>query len=229
MKAAISVIIPAYNHANFIGAAIESVIQQTLQPAQILIIDDGSTDSTQDVVRESKSVRYVRTAHAGAAAARNLGVDLAEENYLAFLDADDLWVANKLELQMETMQRQPDLDMVFGHVEEFYSAEVPVTERRCRLRISSAGYVFGTLLIRTESFKRVGKLDQSLRAGEFIDWYARALGLNGCMLEPIVMRRRVHLNNSRRREKASANDYARVFKSILDRRRDGVVGIAAET
>jgi glycosyltransferase involved in cell wall biosynthesis len=229
VKKGISVVIPAYNHGAFLAEAIESVRRQTVPPSQILIVDDGSEDVIEPLVQSFEDCQYSRIAHAGAASARNRAIELADQDFLAFLDADDLWVPQKLELQMDLMERQADLDMVFGRVEEFYSSEMSVAERMANLRTNSPGFVFGTMLIRRESFRRVGKLDESLRVGEFIDWYGRAndRGLTGTMPDQIVLRRRVHQSNSMRRDRGAAADYARVFKNVLDRRRAEIAAALA--
>jgi glycosyltransferase involved in cell wall biosynthesis len=100
----VSVIIPAYNRALIIGRAIESALSQTHPPAEIIVVDDGSEDQTQEIVRTFPGVRYIRQANTGAAQARNNGVELAGCDYVAFLDSDDLWVHQKLEMQMELIE-----------------------------------------------------------------------------------------------------------------------------
>jgi glycosyltransferase involved in cell wall biosynthesis len=94
----ISVVIPTYNREKFVGRAIESVLNQTLRPAQIIVVDDGSTDGTAKVCDAyAKRVQYWWQRNAGAAAARNAGVRLARQPWVAFLDSDDYWVPSHLE------------------------------------------------------------------------------------------------------------------------------------
>lgn len=106
----ISVVIPAYNAGPYIGRAIESVLNQTVLPAEILIVDDGSTDNTIEVVGSyGNRVRLIEQANAGASAARNAGIEAATGEWIAFLDGDDEWIPEKLERQIELLARHPDL------------------------------------------------------------------------------------------------------------------------
>lgn len=112
----VSVVIPAFNSARFIAAAIQSVQDQTLQPLEIIVIDDGSTDGTPSVVqaaRGSIAVFYHRIENSGAGYARNIGVSRARGEWIAFLDADDRWHANRLEVQLAQVASHPD--KVFFH------------------------------------------------------------------------------------------------------------------
>ena len=120
---AVSVVIPAYNCDRYIADAIESVLRQTRRADQIIVIDDGSTDGTDVVIRQYEDrVSYVRqqTGPSGAAAARNRGVALARGDFIAFIDADDIWLADKLRQQLDLLLTKPALDAVFCHIEIFH-------------------------------------------------------------------------------------------------------------
>jgi glycosyltransferase involved in cell wall biosynthesis len=108
--APISVIIPAYNAENFLRRALESIFQQTLAPQEIIVVDDGSTDNTGMIAKEyADRVRYIRQANAGVAAARNTGIRHARSEWIAFLDADDEWLADKLQLQHDALAHHADV------------------------------------------------------------------------------------------------------------------------
>jgi glycosyltransferase involved in cell wall biosynthesis len=116
---AISVVIPAFNHARFLPASIESALAQTLAPAEVIVVDDGSTDETAAVVgRYAGRVRALRQANRGVSAARNRGAAESRGDALAFLDADDEWMPRKLEAQAARLQAQPDLGLVHCGVQE---------------------------------------------------------------------------------------------------------------
>jgi glycosyltransferase involved in cell wall biosynthesis len=109
----VSVIMPAYNAARFIGAAIESVLAQTYRNLELIVVDDGSTDATATVVTEfGNRVRYIYQDNARQAAARNVGLRYARGELLAFLDADDLWLPEKLERQVARLALKPGLGLV---------------------------------------------------------------------------------------------------------------------
>jgi glycosyltransferase involved in cell wall biosynthesis len=116
----VSVIIPAYNAAEFIGAAIESVLSQEVHADEILVIDDGSSDNTASVVRAyGDPVRYIGQPNGGPARARNRGLAEARGDYIAFLDADDLWLADKLRRQVAFLERHPEVGFCFSDCVEF--------------------------------------------------------------------------------------------------------------
>lgn len=219
----VSVIIPVYNGERYLGEAIESALAQTDEPMEIIVIDDGSTDRSADVARKSGAVRYEFQENQGIGAARNRGVQVARGDFFAFLDADDLWTPDKLRLQMSAMERNPDLDLVFGHVQEFLSPEL-VESLQDQVRIADGvvpGLIPSTLLVRREAFLRTGFFETQWRMGEFAAWYARAIehNLQQAILPDLVTRRRVHDANNGRRQGAAAIDYVRILKASLDRRR----------
>jgi glycosyltransferase involved in cell wall biosynthesis len=112
----VSVIIPTYNRANLLYKSIKSVLDQTVSPKEIIIVDDFSTDNTQEVVESfhSDRLKYIRNARLkGANGARNTGILMAKGNYIAFQDSDDLWLPTKLEKQLQYMVENPEVDMCF--------------------------------------------------------------------------------------------------------------------
>lgn len=113
-----SVVIPVYNNAKTIARAIESVVSQTYQPREIIVVDDGSTDDTPAVVsRFGDTVRYLRQANAGVSVARNAGVVAARSKWLAFLDGDDWYYPHRLSAHAEWIARNPRLDFLTGDFE----------------------------------------------------------------------------------------------------------------
>jgi len=231
----VSVIIPVYNGERYLAEAIESVLAQTYRPIEIIVVDDGSTDGSADVAKRFGSpVRYDFQPNSGAGAARNRGAELARGSVLAFLDADDIWLADKLARQMAAFDADPELDMVFGHVRQFYSTELDEHVRRNTRYAAEImqGYVPGTLLIKRGAFFRAGPFATNWRVGEFIDWYLKAMeqGLKSFLLPEIVMKRRLHANNMGIRERKHQTDYVRILKASLDRRRKkGGQGQTAQT
>lgn len=209
----VSVVIPVRNGEQFLTEAIESVLGQSRPPLEVIVVDDGSSDSTSDVAQAFGSrVRYVPQPPLGVAAALNCGVGLVRGKLLAFLDADDVWGDNKLELQVAAFRDHPEIDAVFGHLANVGEAG--------DVRETFAGWSRGTMLIRMEAFARVGPFKQ-WRLGEFIEWYARAvdLGLTLLMLPELVLMRRVHDANVGVQRRDERSEYARVLKAVLDRRR----------
>lgn len=110
----VSVIVPAYNRAHLIVATLESALAQTYTPLEIIVVDDGSSDGTPEVVqRFGAPVRYVRQSNAGVAAARNRGFAEGRGEFIALLDSDDIWLPWKLEAQVAVLRSHPDIGMVW--------------------------------------------------------------------------------------------------------------------
>lgn len=110
----VSVIIPTYNRASKCKVAVESVLSQTHGDIEVLVVDDGSTDNTADVIEGlDKRIRYMRQANAGVSAARNTGLEAARGEYIAFLDSDDAWLPWKIEAQLSVLRAFPEAGMVW--------------------------------------------------------------------------------------------------------------------
>jgi glycosyltransferase involved in cell wall biosynthesis len=226
----VSAVIPVYNGERYLAEALESVLAQTWRHLEVLVVDDGSTDGTAAVARGfGAPVVHHGREHAGLAATENAGMELAQGEFVAYLDADDLWLPGKLAVQTAALAADPGLDMVFGHVEQFVSPELATARPLPPDAIEMPGYSTGTMLIRRSSFARAGRFDPDLRMGEFVDWYIRAIerGLRSHMLPDVVMRRRIHGDNMGIRERKYRSDYVRILKAALDRRR--VVAGAGQT
>jgi glycosyltransferase involved in cell wall biosynthesis len=210
----VSVIIPVFNGERYVADAIASVLAQRHHALEVIVVDDGSTDASADVVRRivDARCRLVQQASSGAAAARNRGVAESTGTLLAFLDADDVWTPDKLARQLHTLTAEPTIDMVFGHYVTFGGGHDASAVR--------PGYSLGTMLIRRERFVKVGPLSTGWRVGEFIDWYARAeeTGLRQVMLPDVLLRRRAHDDNLTTRQRHAAVDYARIVRGIAARR-----------
>lgn len=239
----ISLIIPAYNVETYLGEALESVLAQSRRPEEVIVIDDGSTDGTGQVAQEFCSqfqngagvaIRVIRQDNAGIGAARNTGLAMARGDFIAFLDADDLWPPGRVQVLLAEFDRSPRLDIVFGHMEHFFSPELDVAARsrlRCPPGRQPALLASG-LLAKRSAFDVVGPFAVDLRLGEFLDWFMRGqeAGLRMSTISDLVLRRRIHGGNTVLREQSSRNDYARLLHRSLVRRRESVPdGIEATT
>jgi len=221
----ISVIIPTYNRAHYLVEAIESVLGQTYGNHEIIVVDDGSTDPTNDVVAAfGDRVVLLRQENRGTGAARNTGIARSSGEFLAFLDDDDIWVERKLSLQMQAFEAAPETDAVYGHTQQFVSPELG-DGQRARLRhldgqVAPAP-IAPAMLIRRAAFDRVGPFDESLPIGLEMDWYARLCeaGLKTIMLDTVLYRRRLHASNVNITRADEQSERLLVLKRIIDRRR----------
>ena len=190
----VSVIIPAFNAANTIVRAIDSVRQQNVGSIQIIVIDDGSADRTFDVVRDNiangENIQILRMQqNSGVSAARNTGIRIAKGKYLAFLDADDIWLPAKLQKQIARMEEDPTITLVSCNSLLLSESGVPLKEgHRNRPPVEGTDawktlliYNFiptPTVLTRTAVVKALGGFDVSLAVGEDLDLWMK-LGIQG--------------------------------------------------
>jgi glycosyltransferase involved in cell wall biosynthesis len=220
----VSVVITVFNGEKYLREAIESVLAQTYNPYEIILIDDGSTDNSGEIAKSFASeLRYFYQENRGQGTALNRGIELSGGRFFSFLDADDIWKKDKLMHQMAAFADNPEADMVFGYVEQFYSSELDENYKKS-IRIPAKvmrGFFKGSMLIKRDSFFRVGKFDTRWRLGDFIDWYSRATeeGLKSVILDEVVLLRRIHANNTGFRKRSLRPEFARILKAALDRRR----------
>lgn len=176
--AQVSVIIPSYNQAHFLPEAIESVLAQTHPHVDIVVVDDGSTDNTQQVADRYPGTRCVRQSNAGLSAARNTGIRRSNGDYLVFLDADDRLLPGALQAGLDALRSHPAAALVFGHYRhidvEGALLPTPVLQGDVRdhyaamLRTNYVG-MLATALYRREVFEHVSAFDVSLPACEDYD------------------------------------------------------------
>jgi glycosyltransferase involved in cell wall biosynthesis len=220
----VSVIVPVFNAERYVADAINSILRQTSPASEIIVVDDGSTDASAEVVKSfGSAIIYCYQRNRGAAAARNKGIRLAAGAFLAFLDADDLWTPDKLRRQLDLFEASADIQIVFGKVEQFVSPELdPRFQSRLRPELKRMpGYHVGTMLIETDTFHGVGYFNEELQLGEFIDWFDRAQqsNLRHDMIEDVMMRRRIHRTNQGLFKREFRKDYITVLKAAIDRKR----------
>ena len=227
----VSVVIPTFNRAVFLREALESVFAQTVQPHEVIVVDDGSTDNTESVVKEMQrarpGLRYVPQKNAGPAAARNTGMRTATGRWLAFLDSDDLWVSDKLARQLAYAADHPNISMIFGAMENVgisgkladTRADYWVTQRDSRTNEGNPfplvqaimDYPIGTptVLLKRDEVLRNGFMDEKLRYAEDLDYWIRMLlATQAAFLPGVVLRRRIHGGNL-------VSDWIKVNEAVL--------------
>lgn len=189
----VSVIIPAYNAEKYILLTIRSVLEQNYRPLEILLIDDGSTDSTAALVeREAPQVRIIRQANAGVAAARNTGLRLATGELICFVDADDGWFPGKLAAQVNYLLQQPNVGMVYhGWLVwkpdadgQYVVPQQPDFANAKKIDMERSGWIYhkllldcivhtSTVMMRNQVFKNVGFFETHLSNGEDYNYWLR--------------------------------------------------------
>jgi glycosyltransferase involved in cell wall biosynthesis len=199
----ISVVIPAYNAEKFIAETLSSVLAQTYPPAEVLVLDDGSTDSTASIAESFPApVRVVRKTNSGQANTRNFGVQSASCDWVAFLDADDLWLPDKLARQVEELARNPAASLCYTARTEFtqngdvrtlgVTVPVPPPSSIRRALFRNTTFLPSAVLVRRSVFLDAGGFDTAYKIVEDWDLWLRLLHANvqfAAVPEPLLLYR----------------------------------------
>jgi len=203
VMAKVSVVIPTYNRAGFILEAIESVLNQSCGDFELIVIDDGSTDGTREILKPfSDRLTYCYQEHAGISRARNRGLSLVRGEYVAFLDSDDLWKRDKLERQVDFFETHHDAQICYTD-EIWIRNGVRVNPRKIHRKYS--GQIFqhciplciislSSAMMRRSLFDEIGLFDESLPACEDYDLWLRISLVTAIHLitEPLIVKRGGH-------------------------------------
>ncbi|HLV01181.1 MAG TPA: glycosyltransferase, partial [Acidobacteriota bacterium] len=217
MKSTVSVIIPCFNSARFVAEAVNSVLKQTRPPDEIIVVDDGSTDDTADVLNRFKGqISYIRQENRGPSTARNTGIQAATGELICFLDADDIWLPEKLERQLDFITQNLDVGLLFTDEEEIEAASGRVLQpsllssRKRFERPNLPGYVSNaveqlllenfiptsTVMTRRSCLKVSGLFDEKLQVSEDRDlWTRLAANFPVAVLPEVLAVKRVHSDN----------------------------------
>ena len=186
---AISIVVPVRNGERYLAAALRSLQVGDRPPDELVVVDDGSTDSSASIARDLGAV-VVANSGTGPGAARNTGIAASTGALVGFLDADDLATPARLRVQAGLLVADEAIDAAAGLARDFATDPGEHGEERHT-------FTPGTLLLRRTTWDRVGPLDESLAAGEVVDWVARArrLGVTWGLHDDLVLHRRVHGGN----------------------------------
>ena len=225
----VSVVVPTYNRAHLIGETIQSIIDQTYSNWELIIVDDGSEDDTKSIIDKfaDKRIQYFAIDHCGIfGKVRNVGMQKAKGDLIAFLDSDDLWKPNKLSFQLSLLKQHPDAGFIFGHAEQFGKGAIPPPQ----VETFYSGNVFIPLLLeerfvfvvpsvmfKKEVLDTVGYIDESLIIGSDVDFFLRmACRYKGIFCNEILVKTRKHdQNTSQRLEVASHLEHRQMVEKFF--------------
>jgi glycosyltransferase involved in cell wall biosynthesis len=216
----VAAIVPLYNGRRFIGEAIASILAQRPRPSEIVVVDDGSTDGGAAPLAGHAELRLIRQANGGEAAARNRGIRETVAPLLAFLDQDDLWLPDKLALQVPCLESDPAIDIVFAQ-HRLTVEDGARWFRRDALGRPLTAELPGTMIVRRSAFSRIGPFREDLRLGSDVDWILRArdAGLGCRLVEQVLLLRRLHEANASRDDAAFMTGILRAARDSIHRKR----------
>ncbi len=218
----IDVVIIVYNGEKFIKEAVASAQNQTWQNLNIIIANDGSTDSTSQIIRSLSEadarIKPIELPHSGISATLNAAVRRATADYIAFLDADDLWHPQKLEKQMESLDKS-GADISFCMLEEFESFDEGALKTSKARPGPLKGFLKLTFLGKRSLFETFGLFNETIPVGDFIEWFSRIrrAGKEIATLDEVLAYRRVHYHNMT--GSTSKNAFLEVLKIHMDEKR----------
>jgi glycosyltransferase involved in cell wall biosynthesis len=225
----VSVIVTCFNRQNYIGEAIESILHQTFDDYEIIVIDDGSVDGSAEICKGYGSrVKYFFQENRGASDAKNSGVTRARGKYISFLDSDDIWDFDKLHIQTTYLANNDETDILYSHARQFLSPELSADEcarLHCPLDPMAAP-TSGTMLVKKSVFEQVGNFRTDLLVGIEIEWYLRAksLGFSSVTLPNVLLNRRIHATNSGTTHRLERQQHLDILKQHINRRRQAGAG-----
>ena len=214
----VSVIIATYNSAAYLKEAIDSVLAQEYKNFEIIIVDDGSTYNTKQLVEDlqshnSQSIKYIYQQNRGPAPARNNGIKHADGQYIAFLDADDIWLPDKLAKQMPCFTQKPQTGFVYcdnlfvnenNRLIENYIRKIELLEGSILLELFNDFFIITSgIVLKRECFDAIGLFDEKLLVGEDYEFFLRlAKNYQAGVIKERLFRRRVHAQSLSRKDYA---------------------------
>jgi len=191
----VSVIIPVFNGARFLRQALKSVFAQDYSPLEVIVVDDGSTDGSAAIAAAFPEVVLLTQTNQGAWVARNKALARVRGEFIAFLDADDLWLPGKLTAQVAWLKANPEFGYVAAKFRNFLEKGTPRPPwiKQEQLEEDLSGGV-ANLMVRREAFDVVGPFDTTTLRGADLDWVVRArdAGIQGGIVDAVLMKRRIH-------------------------------------
>ena len=235
----LSAIIPAYNSQDYILDAIHSIQNQTHPVDEIIVIDDGSTDHTQQILQnQTSNIKYIKQGNQGPSVARNTGIKAAQGDWIAFLDADDQWTPDKIEKQLIILEKHPELHLISGDMQEIGIANEIITQsvlakhnqlrpfqnnqslpiKNALAELVNKNFIpTGTVLVKRSTLIEAGMFNKAIRFGEDLELWAKIASKHPITCLPeIFMLRRLHGQNATACTIPMLIDLVKVMQSIRD-------------
>jgi glycosyltransferase involved in cell wall biosynthesis len=225
----VSIIVPTYNRADLIGETIQSVLDQSYKNWELIIVDDGSDDQTEEVIKKfsNPTISYYKIEHSGnLGKVRNIGMKVAKGEYVAFLDSDDLWLPQKLDCQLALLDQYPNASFVFGHGEQFGLGAIPPPELESLFvgniydhQLLEERFVIypSSFLIKKETLNVIGFINENVSGGDNDFFFRMAWKYDGIFCGERLVRIRKHVQNiSNERDLIFSEEHIQVLKRFYE-------------
>jgi glycosyltransferase involved in cell wall biosynthesis len=219
----VSVILVVRNGEKFLSEAIRSVLAQHYEPIEIIVVDGRSEDNTVNIARTFNGVQIISQTHLGLADARNVGIDSARGDLIAFLDSDDVWENGKLSAQVDCLRNHAEYQAAITRMRFFIENGCVLHGRHPQqLEVDYVGYTPGSLVVWKNVFKYFGKFNPAYSIGCDTDWFARVSDghLRMAIIPEVLLYKRIHNNNLSLSTQLYRNEIFSVLKESLARKRN---------
>lgn len=218
----VSVIMAVRNGERYLAQAIDSVLAQSYRTFEVIVVDDGSVDKTEEIAKTYRHVRYIRQARQGVATALNAGIDAARGQLIAFLSHDDLWLPNKLSRQVDCLNRESETQYTVTWFKYFLEPgyELPRGFKQALLGKPLVGRIPETLVTRKQLFDQIGKFNRDFRCANDVDWFVRAKDYAAPMtvIPEVLVFKRLHDTNLAYNSPVNAELLGLLKQSIMRQR-----------
>ena len=219
----VSAIVPVFNGERFLREALDSIAAQDYAPLEMIVVDDGSTDDSALIAQRCAQAHYLFQPNQGCGPAKNTGLSAAHGEFIAFLDADDLWLPGKIRQQVEALRRAPEAGITTGRMTFFFEPGVsrPAWVPAAFLTEPQPAYLPSGLLIRRSVFDQVGIFDSTFALTNDYEWLTRArdAGVPEVLTPHVVVRRRVHDGNLTYRTAELSEELLRMLRTSVHRKK----------
>lgn len=227
MRHNVSVVIPCLNGELYLAEAINSVLNQSYEVDEIIVVDNGSTDTSKEIAMSFPKVKYIFFAERNQVLARNYGCCVAEGDYITFLDQDDIWLSEKTQLQLKFLENNPDHIAVIGLQKMFLQpgCQKPSWLKQEFLNTSQPAYLPSAMMVRKKTIYGDFSFDENFNFTSDVAWFfkAKEIGLQIGVINEILLHRRIHDTNLSFNLPILHSEYLKIISQSLKSRRDTCV------
>ena len=216
-------IVPVYNSERYLENTLQSIFSQDYQPIEVIVVDDGSTDGSAKIAKSFKNIKYFYQTNQGPSAARNTGITISQGEFISFLDSDDMWMPDKLSLQISYLLNHPGVGFVVAHRRMLLEQGIkkPLWYKEHIFQKDSVCFGASAMVAWSNTFKEVGLYNPSYRFGENAEWLTRAkdAGVRYAILPETLLISRVHDKNLTHNLDEMRPNILKALKASIDRQR----------